>query len=169
MTADTLQASLRHAMLSERDGYQFYAMAAEQATDRDAALMFEHLADEEKAHFEALQSKYQALLEMGTWEADTAWNEPWTPRNVGRIFSDDFVRRIRGKHLEVAALSIGILLEKQAFEFYTQQAKAAVDAPVRAFFGELAAWEDGHYQMLLREDEALKEQYWRENRFEPLL
>ena len=68
----------------------------------------------------------------------------------------------------MAALSIGILLEKQAFEFYTRQAEAAEDESVREFFRELTNWEDGHYRMLLREDEALKDEYWSENRFEPL-
>ena len=169
MAASSLQASLQQEMLSERAGYQFYAMAAEQAKDRDAAAMFEHLANEEMAHFKALQNQYQGLLDTGVWDADTAWDEPWVSTNVGRIFSDDFVRRIRGKHLEMAALSIGILLEKQAFEFYTQQAKVTEDAHAREFFRVLADWEDGHYQMLLREDNALKEQYWNENRFEPLL
>jgi rubrerythrin len=69
----------------------------------------------------------------------------------------------------MAALSIGILLEKQSFEFYSKQSAASDDASVREFFAKLAAWENGHYQMLLREDEALKEEYWSENRFEPLL
>ncbi len=69
----------------------------------------------------------------------------------------------------MAALSIGILLEKQALEFYTRQAEVSQDVNVRDFFLELANWEEEHYQMLLREDEALKEEYWSENRFEPLL
>ncbi|MBE0635815.1 hypothetical protein IH601_07460 [Candidatus Bipolaricaulota bacterium] len=79
------------------------------------------------------------------------------------------MRRIRGQHLEMAALSIGILLEKQSYEFYSHQAAASDDEAVREFFIKLAAWEEGHLQMLLREDEALKEEYWSENRFEPLL
>lgn len=86
-----------------------------------------------------------------------------------RIVSDSSVRRIRGRHLEVAALTIGTLLERQAFEFYTRQAEVSQDVNVREFFLELANWEEGHYRMLLREDEALKEQYWSENQFERLL
>ena len=54
-------------------------------------------------------------------------------------------------------------------EFYVRQAKIAEDANVKAFFSELALWEEGHYRMLLKEDEALKEDYWSENRFAPLL
>lgn len=169
MEANALNEILRQAMLSERDGYQFYIMAAEQAQDRDASAMFEHLAEEEKAHYTALQRKYRALLEGTGWDAETVWDEPWTSTAVGRIFSEDFVRRIRGQHLEVAALSIGILLEKQAYRFYSLHADASEDTKVREFFLKLADWEDGHLQMLLREDDALKERYWTENRFEPLL
>jgi rubrerythrin len=144
-------------------------MAAKQAEDSGAANFFEKLADEEKKHFSALQAEYQSVLNTGTWDSNTAWDTPWTPDHAGSIFSADFERRIQGRHLEMAALSIGILLEKQSFEFYTQQGNLASDADVKAFFRELAHWEEGHYQMLLREDEGLKEAYWSENRFAPLL
>jgi rubrerythrin len=156
-------------MLAERDGYGFYSMASKQAGDTGAEVLFTHLADEERMHFNALQRKYQSLLDTDAWDAETAWGEAWKPRTSGSVFSDDFVRRIRGSHLEMAALSIGLLLEKQSFEFYTRQAESASDLHVRGFFRDLATWEEGHYQMLLREDEALKEAYWSENRFEPLI
>jgi len=109
------------------------------------------------------------LLDTGVWYPDIAWDEPWVPEGAGRIFSDDFVRRIQGRHLEMAALSIGILLEKQSVEFYTKQAQISEDASVQQLFRELATWEQGHYEMLLKEDEALKEEYWSANRFKPLL
>jgi rubrerythrin len=169
MAAKALLNSLQQAMLSERDGYKFYSMAAEQSGDSGAAETFSHLAEEEMAHFNVLQKEYQSLLDTGTWNPDTAWGVPWRPEGSGRIFSDEFARRIQGRHLEMAALSIGILLEKQAFEFYARQSETSDDANVRAFFHKLASWEEGHYRMLLQEDEALKEEYWSENRFEPLL
>jgi rubrerythrin len=169
MATKDLLSSLRQAMLSERDGFKFYSMAAEQAGDSGAAETFNHLAEEEMAHFNVLQKEYQSLLDTGAWDPDTALDAPLQPEGSGRIFSEDFTRRIRGRHLEMAALSIGILLEKQSFEFYTRQAEASDDATVREFFSKLASWEEGHYQMLLREDEALKEEYWSENRFAPLL
>ncbi len=50
----------------------------------------------------------------------------------------------------MAALSIGMLLEKQALEFYTRQTESAEDEDVREFFRELANLEDGHYRVLLR-------------------
>ena len=167
--ANDLSSVLQQAMLSERDGYQFYSIAAERATDSGGAEMFRHLAREELGHFQALQKKYQALLEDGTWSAETAWDLPWQPDDAGSIFSPDFVRRIQGRHFEMAALSIGILLEKQSYEFYVRQAEAAKDETLRTFFQALARWEDGHYRMLLREDEAMQSEYWAANRFEPLV
>lgn len=168
MAANDLLVALQKAMLAERDGVQFYSMAAKQSEDSAAADFFERLAGEEKRHFSALQTEYQSVLTTGSWDSSTAWDASEMPDHAGTIFSADFERRIQGQHLEMAALSIGILLEKQSFEFYTQQADLASDANVKAFFRELAHWEDGHYQMLLKEDEALKEAYWNENRFAPL-
>ncbi len=168
MSTSDLLAALQRAMEFERDGHQFYRMAARQSNAPNATTMFEHLADEERRHYEALQRKYRALLDTGTWSSEAAWGEVWSPEKADPIFSDDFLARIQGQHLEAAALSIGILLEKQAIAFYTAQAEAADAEPVRAFFQELATWEEGHYRMLLREDEDLRDDYWQANRFEPL-
>ena len=168
MSTNDLLTVLQRAMEFERDGYQFYRMAASQSTFPKPTTMFEHLAEEEKNHFDALQEKYRALLDTGTWAPETAWETAWSPEQTGSIFTEDFVTRIQGQHHEAAALSIGILLEKQAIAFYTAQAEASDDEPVRAFFHELARWEEGHYRMLLREDEGLRDDYWQANRFAPL-
>jgi len=165
MTESELTGILRDAMAAERDGFTFYSVAAERAEDPGAREAFAKLAADERAHFDALQTGYKALLA----------GEPWAPRRWGSepeasgIFSDDFVRRIAGKHFEMSALSIGILLEKNAYAFYSSRAAEARDEEVARFFRELAEWENGHYQLLLRQDEAVKEAYWSENRFAPLL
>ena len=39
------------------------------------------------------------------------------------------------------------------------------DAEAKRFFGELAEWEAGHHQALLRQQEELKEDYWSANGF----
>ncbi len=163
-----LAGILREAMEAERDGFTFYTMAAERSEDPGARETFARLADEERKHYEALQTGYRSLAEEGTWTPSTELLNDREPEATG-IFSEDFARRIGGKHLEMSALSIGILLEKNAYAFYTRQAEAAEDEVVAGFFRELAEWEDGHYRLLLRQDEALKEEYWNENRFAPLL
>ena len=169
MERDGLLAVLRRAMEVERDGFQFYALAAERSEDVGAKETFARLAAEEKMHYEALQRHQRVLIEAGTWDDEVFLDEAHTFDPSPEIFSEGFRRRLQGKHLEMSALSIGILLEKNAIEFYLHAADAATEDRVRSFFRELANWEDGHYQMLLRHDEALKEEYWNENRFAPLL
>ena len=169
MERDELLSVLRRAMEVERDGFQFYSLAADRSEDAGARETFTKLAAEEKLHYDVLQSHQRALLESGTWDADAVLGDAHTFGPSGEIFSEDFRRRLKGKHLEMSALSIGILLEKNAIEFYRRAADDATEDGVRSFFRELADWEEGHYQMLLRYDEALKEEYWSENRFAPLL
>jgi rubrerythrin len=168
-TMNDLLKALQRAMLSERDGYQFYTMAAVQTEDPQAAKVFRHLAAEEKRHFEALQQEYQSVLDSGSWDATQSWQEPWQPPETGGIFSERFRRRLQGRHLEMAALSIGLLLEKQSFEQYTRNAEDVPAGEIRTFFQDLASWEEEHYRLLLREDERMRDDYWQENRFSPLL
>jgi len=168
MESMTLAGILRDAMEAERDGFTFYTAAAERSDDSGARETFTRLADEERKHYEALQTGYRSLSEGKPWDPSRALAAERGPDPSG-IFSEDFVRRIGGKHLEMSALSIGILLEKNAYEFYSRHADTAEDEAVAGFFRELAEWESVHYQLLLREDEAMKEEYWNENRFAPLL
>ena len=168
MDKTDLSRVLRDAMEAERNGFSFYTMASEQSDDPGARETFARLADEERKHHEALQTGYKALAEGESWIPASELPREGV-REASGIFSEAFVRRISGKHLEMSALSIGILLEKNAYEFYSRQAEAAEDQAVATFFRELADWENAHYQLLLRQDEALKEEYWNQNRFSPLL
>jgi len=169
MERDGLLDVLLRAMELERDGFQFYTLAAEQSEDLGARETFGRLAAEEKLHYEVLQRHQRTLVESGAWDAEVMLDDAHKLEPSPEIFSEGFRRRLRGKHLEMSALSIGILLEKNAIEFYLQAADSATEDGVRSFFRELANWEDGHYQMLLRHDEALREEFWNENRFAPLL
>ncbi|MGB2983018.1 MAG: ferritin family protein [Candidatus Bipolaricaulia bacterium] len=159
---------LEDALRAERDGYEFYTMAAEKSEDVGAVKVFEHLAEEERRHFGALQMEYRAILDGSGWDPSVVLGERWRPQGASGIFSEDFRRRIEGRHLEMSALSIGILLEKSAHVFYADAAEAEKDEAVRRFFGDLADWENEHYQLLLREDSDLRDEYWSESRFAPL-
>jgi rubrerythrin len=159
---------LESALRAERDGFEFYTLAGDRSDDPGARDVFAHLAEEERRHFDALQREYRSILEGTGWDPDVVLGERWSPETSASIFSEGFRQRIGGRHLEMSALSIGILLEKTAYGFYAASAEKASDAAVRRFFRELAEWENGHYQLLLREDDALRDSYWQENRFAPL-
>ena len=169
MNEERLQSMLEKALQAERDGYALYSMAAERAEDPGAQEMFERLAEDEKHHHEALQKQYMALHGGKGWRADVPLTVPGDDLSPSEVFSASFRERIRGKHVEASALSIGILLERNAIEFYSKLADEAESQALKAFFRQLADWEDSHYQLLLRLDEDLKEDYWAKNRFAPLL
>ncbi len=166
---DRLLPLLEAALRAERDGFEFYSLAAERSDDAGAKDVFSHLADEERRHFDALQKEYRSILDGAGWDANVILGERWEPARAGRIFSDGFRERIEGRHLEMSALSIGILLEKDAEALYRKAADGERDPAIQAFLRELAEWEGEHYEMLAGEDEYLRDLYWSENRFSPLL
>ena len=168
MGDDRRQQVLLGALRAERDGHQFYLTASSQSEDRGAKELFEQLAGEERRHLDALRKEYRSLLDGAGWDPSIDLGDRWSPPASG-IFSEDFRRRIGEAHFEMSALSIGILLEKNAEAFYRKAAEEETDPAARRFLGELADWERGHYEMLLREDEALRDDYWNANRFSPLL
>jgi rubrerythrin len=160
---------LEAALRTERDGFSFYTSAAARSADAGAKEAFSHLAEEERKHFDALQTEYRAILDGSGWDPTVALAGRSSSEEAGPIFSESFRRRIAGKHLEMSVLSIGILLEKNAEAFYRSAAAEEPDPAIRGFLLELAEWEAGHYRMLTREDEALRDAYWNESRFSPLL
>lgn len=168
MTDDALIAAIREAMAAERNGHQFYSMAAERSDDPGAREAFAALAEEERRHYEMLQARYIELVHEETvaWDDLPEMTSSETP-SPG-LFSEAFHERLAGRHLEMSVLAIGVLLERESIAFYTRHAKEASDPGARAFFRELVTWETEHYNALLRQQDALKEAYWNANRFEPL-
>jgi len=67
----------------------------------------------------------------------------------------------------MTALSIGAQLELNAIEFYRSESQKAINPSVKAFYTELAEWESGHYELLVRQQQLLQEDFWLENNFYP--
>ncbi len=155
------------AIQAEADGQSFYLMAAKSTSDPKGREVFELLAHEEELHQKFLRAQYHALLQTG--RPDSALTLPKQQELPGEspIFSAELKRRIKDAHFEMSALSIGIQLEHSAMAHYQASARAAIDPLVAAFFTRLADWERGHHQALLRQQEALKQDYWAESGFAP--
>ncbi|MFQ6033147.1 MAG: ferritin family protein, partial [Candidatus Zixiibacteriota bacterium] len=68
---------------------------------------------------------------------------------------------------EMAALSIGILLEKNSIEFYKKSAQQSEDKDIKMLFSYLADWEGEHLRALVQQQKFLQEDYWTEARFYP--
>ena len=166
-TTSRMAAGVREAMQAEVEGHHFYLMAARSTDDEHGRAVFEQLAEEEKQHAAFLKAQYASLLEHGRPDAEASLGAPKALEGPSPIFSDALRARIGQAHFEMTALSVGVQLELSAIHFYEAQAQAATDERVAAFFSELAKWESGHYHALLRQQEALKEDYWSGSGFAP--
>lgn len=84
------------------------------------------------------------------------------------LLTDDLVKAGRQVEGEVAALSIGMTLEKRAIaQFNALRKTVAGDAPAEKVFSDLVAWEQDHLDLLTRHYDQMREMYWEEARFWP--
>jgi rubrerythrin len=155
------------AMQTETDGYHFYMMAASSTADEKGKEVFTQLAKEEMSHLKFLKAQHEALVNTGKADPSITVGKGADLSGESPIFSADIRSRLGEAHLEMSALSIAVKLELGSQKHYREQARAAKAPEIRAFFEELADWEAGHYQALLRQLDELKEDYWSGGGFSP--
>ncbi len=160
---------LRTALQTELNGYQFYRIAAEKTADKKAKKVFENLADDEKEHFKEIRKHYNALIKENRW-ADSLHLPDIEKLYSGEspIFSEEFKSRIKDKHFEMSALSIGALLETNSIELYRKMKEKSENEIARRLFERLIKWEQKHLDAITAQLNLVKEQYWAEQHFAPL-
>ncbi|MBN2362367.1 MAG: ferritin family protein [Deltaproteobacteria bacterium] len=164
---DLLTDILAQAIQAERDGYRFYLMAAQSTQDSKARETFKRLADEELGHEVYLRVQYRAVAETGAFDAQARLGTQFFYPGESPIFSPELVGRIGEAHFEMSALSIAIQLEINSIKHYQSAAEQVSDEAAKKVFAELANWETDHYQMLLRQQELVRDGYWQANGFAP--
>jgi rubrerythrin len=158
---------LKKAIETETNGYHFYMMAAKSTQDPKGREAFETLASEEQKHEQFLRTQYRSVIENGSVDPKVKLGPRASFEGSSPIFSEEIRGRIKDAHYEMTALSIGIQLELSSIDFYKDEAEATDNPDVRKFYLELADWETGHYEALLRQHDLLKEDYWSAARFAP--
>ncbi len=161
-----LLSGLREAMQAERAGFEFYAAAADKTDDPVGRETFRRLADEENEHFNFLSAHYRSLMERGALDPSAKLARP-EPTAEQALFSPALRGRLRQAHFEMSALAIAVQLELNAITHYRAQALRTQSPEAKAFFEELVAWETGHYEALLHQQQDLQEEYWSSGGFEP--
>ena len=159
---------LKTAMEAELTGFNFYKMAAENVTDPKAKETLADMAQEEMGHFKYLRHQYQSVLEKGNYDFAKTFVKKAGDQSESPIFSEAIKERIKDSHYEVSVLTIGMKLEMEAMIFYRSCAQKAESAEAKAFYNELADWEQGHYKVFENELEMLKDDYWAANDFMPM-
>jgi rubrerythrin len=152
------QGILRRGMSMERDGYNFYTLAAERASGERGRAMFLDLASQEKDHLRLLLAEYWALDEGKGWlsyeeamQADFPL-DPAAPDLPGEeppeplpVFTPDREVSLEG---DIAALEFGLETERISRELYAQAARETGDPRAHEAYQFLTHQEEQHYQLL---------------------
>lgn len=160
---------VKKAIRVEYDGYQFYRLAEEKTSDAKGKEVFASLARDETNHMQILKGLYQSVKEEGKFKFDEVKEIKQILESTSEspIFSKEFKGRLDKSHFEMAALSVGILLEKNSIDFYKKSAQEIEEKDVKMLFAYLADWEGEHLRALVKQQRLLQEDYWTEARFYP--
>lgn len=158
---------LKTALQTELNGIEFYRLAARNTDDVKGRKVFQVLADDEVKHFKALQQEYISLAKNSGWKKIELGDLPDFDHE-SPIFSPELKSRIKGKHFEMTALSIGALLESNSIDFYRAMKEQSEDPVAREMYAHLQRWEESHLEAITKQLDLLKEEYWAEQRFSPL-
>lgn len=165
MEKEKAAEALKESMAIELQGREFYLVAAEKTEDQRAKEIFSFLSQEEQKHFQYVRNAYDNIMEGKAFLLEIP--EAPEPYVQAEIFSPEFRKRIGEKNFAASALGIGILLEKNSFELYSNLAQMASSEQLRNLYLHLSKWEKTHYEMLNREWESIKEDFWAQNHFAP--
>jgi rubrerythrin len=160
---------LKQALRNEIDGAEFYRMAAGSARRDAVRQMFRFLMEEEELHRAAIVNQMQRLAEgKGMIFERSALAKKALAKFKSPLLTDDLVKEGRQVEGEVAALSIGMTLEKRAIAQFTALRKTVSgDARAEKVFSDLVAWEQDHLDVLTRQYDQMREMFWEEARFWP--
>jgi len=160
---------VKKAIRVEHDGYQFYRLAEEKTEDAKGKEVFASLARDETNHMQILKGLYQSVKEEGKFKFDEVKEIKQIIESTSEspIFSKELKGRLDKSHFEMAALSVGILLEKNSIDFYKKSAQEIEEKDVKMLFAYLADWEGEHLRALVKQQRLLQEDYWTEARFYP--
>jgi rubrerythrin len=130
------------AIYNEQAAHDFYSGLAGVIENESGRKKFRFLAEDEGRHRRDLEERY--VQESG------GKTFPFDPDRVQKV-----EYHVENQTGAIDAVELALEAEKAAFEFYTQAAGKTADEGGRRMFERLAADEDGHYEMLLAEREAL--------------
>jgi rubrerythrin len=166
-TRDQIIEILRKAYQIEVDGYTFYSMTADRADKSAVQELFSRLAQDEVQHQAFLRGVLQRYDQHGVGAFSTSIKVPDLSAFSDKVFTDRFREQAEGAEFEMAALSVGMTLEKNAVAYFSTAAREATETEVRQFYQFLADWERQHLQALQGLHESIRSDFWDRSGFTP--
>jgi rubrerythrin len=158
---------LRKAYQIEVDGYTFYSMTADRADKPAVQDLFGRLAQDEVQHQAFLRSVLKNVDEKGTGAFAVGIKVPDLGAFSQKVFTDRFREQAEGAQFEMAALSVGMTLEKNAVAYFSGAARNATEDEVRSFYQYLADWEQQHLDALAGLHDTIRGDFWERGGFSP--
>jgi rubrerythrin len=169
MTApDQILDILRKAYQIEVDGYTFYSMTADRADKPAVQELFGQLAQDEVQHQAFLRSVLKNYTDRGVEAFSMGILLPDLRAFSQKVFTERFREQADGASFEMAALSVGMTLEKNAVTYFSGAAKHADEKEVQTFYQFLADWEQQHLNALQALSETIRGDFWEKSGFSPL-
>ncbi len=142
---------LKHAIMSEIEGYTFYDLLSKEAVNKEAQKRLEGLRDDEKRHREILKSLYEKHVGGTLGQLPL---EGITP--LAKAFDSGKLKKF---NTEIEYINLAIDAELEATKFYKEGAEAVDDAEFSKVLNDLSDEENSHYEILMAEREALAGNY----------
>lgn len=164
----TSEKALKTALKLESDGAKYYRMAAKDCPEEAVKQVFLMLAREEDFHYDTILKCYDGVMKDGKWAADiTDLLSAHSSDELKNVFTPDFFTGLKGKTSDLSAFSVGVLLEEQSIDFYSERAEKETDPVAKKFYQILVGVEQEHHDLLVRAEKELMEESWQANRFAP--
>lgn len=143
---------LKSAIKGEEDGYTFYNLLAEKATNPEAKRRLENLRNDEKRHKAVLVNLYKKYVGGEIGELP-----PKGINALAQVFEKGRLKRLRS---EIDYINLAIDAELAATKFYKEGKHLVDDKDFRQIMEQLEDEEHSHYELLMAEREAMSGNYY---------
>jgi len=143
---------LKSAIRGEVDGYTFYNHLAEKSSNEDAKRRLINLRDDERRHGAILTELYEKYVggEIGKLPE----------KGVGPLAEIFDTGKISELKTEMEFINLAIEAELATTKFYKESAEAVEEEDIKEVMLKLSDEENGHYEILMAEKEALAGNYF---------
>jgi len=156
---------ISQAVLNEVEGYEFYKLAANQATSPGTKEAFLELANEELKHADYLKTLWSKLSNGDNFTIDDIL-ESGIAIPSPEIYRWEKVDKSNAS-VAMSVFGIGIQMEKSSIEFYENAKSKVSSKESKDLFDILIGWEKVHLNQFTEQYDILKEDWWAEQGFAP--
>ncbi len=154
---------IKQAIINEIEGYEFYRMASEKETNKEAKEALLELANEELKHVEYLKELFDKIKIGDKEDFELAFlSNPPSPNII-----DWEKLKSQNNSLAVSVFGIGIQIEKASVDFYEDAVKKTENKLAKKLYKLLVSWEKVHLEQFNEAYNYHKEQWWSEQGYAP--